>query len=393
MAKLTHKPEAPPCVHGLALVPSLQTNKSLPHKQPPKIPKKREYPWDSHQDNIVVNSTELNTSGRKRGIDHYRHQLTLRNTYEHITTDFAEDMKKFVPRDTLPVPVSSSPQSSSSKTKNQNDDGDKAHVDDDKPWDGQTRLPKPKFIRVHYEEPIYRGRTSNPAVFLAITRIAERNLPFINFDSALAHLPNRSVTAALPCLPFHHPPGQRWKGKEKAVFTDDLPYQEKKDDRVMTVLFLPAFYEDDKHAVGYYDVAPGRDGTQRLEAENVVQLLFTPCDTEDLVRWGLVQWVYDAASIDEARELDAAAKKMDEEAYKERSRSEQMQEVESEDRRAEPDAEFMECVGARRGKWLDFSVVEDYAEWAEGFRVVRRIWERMIKVVVTSGKDEEAQTS
>ena len=50
----------------------------------------------------------------------------------------------------------------------------------------------------------------------------------------------------------------------------------------------------------------------------------------------------------------------------------------------------MECVGARGGKWLDFGVVEDFDGWAEGFRVARRIWERIIKDVVSGGEDSEA---
>ncbi|RYO58334.1 hypothetical protein AA0113_g7813 [Alternaria arborescens] len=375
-------------MRGPTSVLPLQPNKPLSSKQSLKIPKKKEYPWDSHQDDIVVNSTELNTAGRKSGIDHYRHQLTLRKTYEHITTDFAEDMEKFIPRDALPVPCSSSPLSSDGETKKENDDGDMEHVKH-KIWDGKARLPKPKFNRLDYDWPVYCARTTNPAVFLAIIRIAEKNLAFINFESAVTHLPNRAVNASLPVLPFNSAPNRKWKGKEKAVFTDDLLYEKKKDDQLMTVLFLPEFYKDGKHAVGYYDIAPGRDKSMRLEAENVVQLLFTPCDTEDLVRWGLVHWVYDAGSIDEAGTLDDAAKKALEEAGKECSRSKGTEEVGIEDQGEEPDAELMEYVGARDGKWLNFGTVEDYDEWAEGFRVVRRIWERMIKGVVTSVQEGE----
>lgn len=299
-------------------------------------------------------------------------------------------MEKFIPRDALPVPYSSSPLSSDGETKRENDDGDMEHVKH-KIWDGKARLPKPNFNRLDYDWPIYRARTTNPAVFLAIIRIAEKNLPFINFDSAITHLPNRAVNASLPVLPFNNAPNRKWKGKEKAVFTDDLPYGKKKDDQLMTILFLPEFYKDGKHAVGYYDIAPGRDKSMRLEAENVVQLLFTPCDTEDLVRWGLVHWVYDAGSIDEARTLDDAARKALEEAGKESSRSKGTEEVGIEDQGEEPDAELMEYVGARDGKWLNFGTVEDYDDWAEGFRVVRRIWERMLQGVVTSVQEGEAQ--
>ncbi|KAB2100190.1 hypothetical protein AG0111_0g11358 [Alternaria gaisen] len=377
-------------MRGPTSVLPLQPNKLLSFKQPLKIPKEKEYPWDSHQDDIVVNSTELNTAGRKLGIDHYRHQLTLRKTYEHITTDFAEDMEKLVPRDALPVPSCSSPLFSNDETKKENDDANMEHVEH-KIWDGKARLPKPKFNRLDYDWPIYRATTTNPAVLLAIIRIAEKNLPFINFDSAITHLPNRAVNASLPILPFNNAPNRRWKGKEKAVFTDDLPCEKKKGDQLMTLLFLPEFYKDGKHAVGYYDIAPGRDKSMRLEAENVVQLLFTPCDTEDLVRWGLVHWVYDAGSIDEARTLDDAANKALEEAGKECSRSKGAEEVGIEKGGEEPDAELMEYVGARGGKWLDFGTVEDYDEWAEGFRIVRRIWERMIKGVVTSVQEGEVE--
>jgi hypothetical protein len=314
----------------------------------------------------------------------------LRKTYEYITTDFAEDMEKLVPRDALPAPCSSSLLSFDDETERENDEDDGEHMDDMN-WDGKIRLPKPKFNRPDYDWPIYRARTTNPAVFLAIIRIAEKNLPFINFDSAITHLPNRAVNASLPILPFNTAPNRKWKGKEKAVFTEDLPYEKKKDDQLMTILFLPEFYKDGKHAIGYYDIAPGRDKSMRLEAENVVQLLCTPCDTEDLVRWGLVHWVYDAGSIDEARTLDDAAKKALEEAGKECSRSKGMEEVGIEDQGEEPDAVLMEYVGARDGKWLNFGTVEDYDEWAEGFRVVRRIWERMLKGVVTSVQEGEVQ--
>jgi hypothetical protein len=390
MARHTHIPEAPPYMRGPTTVLPLQLNEPLSFKQPLKIPKEKEYPWDSHQDDIVVNSTELNTAGRKLGIDHYRHQLTLRKTYEYITTDFAEDMEKLVPRDALPAPCSSSLLSFDDETERENDEDDGEHMDDMN-WDGKIRLPKPKFNRPDYDWPIYRARTTNPAVFLAIIRIAEKNLPFINFDSAITHLPNRAVNASLPILPFNTAPNRKWKGKEKAVFTEDLPYEKKKDDQLMTILFLPEFYKDGKHAIGYYDIAPGRDKSMRLEAENVVQLLCTPCDTEDLVRWGLVHWVYDAGSIDEARTLDDAAKKALEEAGKECSRSKGMEEVGIEDQGEEPDAVLMEYVGARDGKWLNFGTVEDYDEWAEGFRVVRRIWERMLKGVVTSVQEGEVE--
>jgi hypothetical protein len=52
--------------------------------------------------------------------------------------------------------------------------------------------------------------------------------------------------------------------------------------------------------------------------------------------------------------------------------------------------EYMECVGARDGKWLECDVVEDYDEWIEGFRVVRRIWEKMIRSVVSGVEVGEA---
>ena len=191
----------------------------------------------------------------------------------------------------------------------------------------------------------------------------------------------------------------------KAKFTEDTLYEEKKGDESMTVLFLPRFYKDGRHAVGYYGLVPDKDTEKKLGMEDVVQVLFTPCVTEDLERWGLVQWVHGADSFDEARRLDEAARTEEEEKKEEADAEDREKSKEGETKKdgdkdkdvrrdqdnEHLDIEYMECVGARGGKWLEFDMVEDYDEWVEGFRVVRRIWEKMIKSVVSEVEEGEAQ--
>ncbi|KAH6866314.1 hypothetical protein BKA58DRAFT_318957 [Alternaria rosae] len=288
-------------------------------KQPAKPKKEKRYPFDSHQDDIVVNSTELETPGYRRGVEHYRHQITLRKTYECVTTDFAEDMKKTIPKDALTPLVFES---------RDVEDGDTV-ID-------YTRLPKPRTSRPDYLEYIYRATTTNPAVFLAILRVAERNLPFINFDSAITHLPNLPPNARLPAIPtlsaLLSNPSESFKAS-------------KKGDMEMTILFLPHLYEDGRHAIGYYALAPEADpDVKQLNPEDVVQILFTPCTISDLVEAG-------------RKDGDAG----DEE---------------------ELDIEYIEHVGARGGEWLERDVVEDWEEWCTSFRVARRVWEKVLKGVV-----------
>jgi hypothetical protein len=334
---------------------------------------KKEYPFDSHQDDIIVNSTELDTPGRKIGLDHYRHQLTLRKTYKHISTDFAKDHARDFPKD-APTPLSPSPLTSDDEDEDEyedeNDENNNANASgkNAKPtkrtrWQQDTStiiiattiattLPKPLTNRINYLESIYTITTSNPAVLLSILRIAERNLPFINFDSAIMHLPNVAANARVPALPC----GSHRKENGQPAFVDDIPWQEPGEvemDEVMTILFLPRFYTDGRHAVGYYALAPHYTPSpaQPLAVSDVVQILFTPCHTADLVQAGLVEWV----PGDDGREG-----------------------ADSDDL----GVEYIQCVGARRGDWLDRDVVEDWEEWCVAFRAVRRVWEKVLKEVV-----------
>jgi hypothetical protein len=304
----------------------------------------------------VVNSTELDTPGRKLGIEHYRYQLTLRKTYDHITTNFSEDQQKNVPKDALP-PLSSPLSDDDDEDENNNEDDTKPegmphrHTKSEQDHTDITTLPKPLANRLDYLECIYKATTTNPAVFLAILRIAERNFPFIDFDSALTHLPNLPPNSHLPPLAslLTHPP----KKDGQPLFIEDTPYQERKDDEAMTILFLPRFYKDGRHAVGYYALAPERDAEKKvLGVEDVVQVLFTPCEVRDLVGGGLVKWV----PVEPGKVADK------EEVL---------------------DVEYMECVGARGGEWLERDVVEDWDEWSQGFRVARRVWERIIRDLVS----------
>jgi hypothetical protein len=51
------------------------------------------YPWDDHQDDIVVNSVEhADPRGQKPlvGVDHYKQSLSQVGHYKHITYDFED---------------------------------------------------------------------------------------------------------------------------------------------------------------------------------------------------------------------------------------------------------------------------------------------------------------
>lgn len=369
-------------------------------KQPAKPKKEKRYPFDSHQDDIVVNSTELETLGYRRGVEHYRHQLTLRKTYECVTTDFAEDMKKTIPKDAMTPFVSESQDA-------EDGDGDKnadANPDNSKGKpDGRTyvqevsdtvidytRLPKPRTSRPDYLEYIYRATTTNPAVFLAILRVAERNLPFINFDSAITHLPNLLPNARLPAIPtlsalLSNPsesfkasksttttsgqPEKKGKHRQPA-FVEDTPQGKRKGDMEMTILFLPHLYEDGRHAIGYYALAPEADpDAKQLNPEDVVQILFTPCTISDLVEAGLLEWT----------PIDPDLKERSDDKNGKDGRGRKEEDAGDEE---ELDIEYIEHVGARGGEWLERDVVEDWEEWCRAFRVARRVWEKVLKGVV-----------
>lgn len=227
---------------------------------------KGHYPWDDYQDDIVVRSVELDDYGDDEltGVQHYRHILEgSKREYEHVCFDFDEyrlngkNAAFFFHTEELEV----------------EDEGEEEAMVAN--GSGYAELPQQVD---DYDNPIYTAKTTNPAVILAITRIAQRNLKFLDFTSALDHLPNLPPNRPLPKL-------------QKDVFSDNHPHHHRNDDVQVTIAFLPAFHQDGAHAIGYFTLPHSQKAhthpSFRLQTEGC---LFTPCSTADLEDFSLVLW-------------------------------------------------------------------------------------------------------
>ncbi|KAI4640824.1 hypothetical protein J4E93_008417 [Alternaria ventricosa] len=431
---MTQPPHRAPAKRTVPKIVAPKPPAAAPSTKPPAKPQKeKRYPFDSHQDDIVVNTTELDTApGYRRGLVDYRHKLTLKKTYAHITTDYAEDMKMTIPKDAV-TPLGSETVGDGDGD-DDDDDGDdddedeksKTNVDNPKSKRDErtyvpeisdtiidyTRLPKPRCNRPNYVEYIYRATTTNPAVFLAILRVAERNLPFINFDSAITHLPNLAANARLPGIPglsalsselsealeasepSNHP--QKHKPNQPA-FIEDTPHEKKEADMTMTILFLPNLYEDGRHALGYYALAPEADpDTKQLNPEDVVQILFTPCGISDLVEARLLEWTpidpdMKARADEKKGEKDKKGDGVEGGDGKGAGEGKGGDTGDGDEEEEELDVEYIEHVAARGGEWLERDVVGDWEEWCRCFRVARRVWEKVLKGVVEVKEVEDVK--
>ncbi|KAL6704638.1 hypothetical protein ACN47E_008035 [Coniothyrium glycines] len=219
-------------------------------------------------------------------------------------------------------------------------------TDDPKPWpdnNGEAALvrssppdprieytlqPTPPATRLSYSTDIYTGTTRNPAVFLGILRIAQKNLPFLNLDSALQHVPNVGSNDALP-------------DPQPGTFLDDHAWRPGRaaSAEMLSVSCLPRFYSDGRHALGYYTLSAsgaGRPGQGLLRTA-----LFTPCTTEELLVWDLLVW--------------------------------------GEDKRQQ--------IAVREGRWVGKDVVEEYEEWSRVYKVVAGIWETRMAFTMGKGQD------
>ena len=183
-----------------------------------------------------------------------------------------------------------------------------------------------------YAQPIYSGTTRNPAVFLSILRVAERNRPDLDLVSATNHIPNIRPTDLLPPL-FPAAPGNL---APQPFLDTTYPYLKRDGDVDMAVAFLPHFYNGgERHAIGFYDVL-----TCHRRGRVLGTAFFTPCSEEDLRRYGLV--VY----------------------------------VESWDDGDVQGLEEMASVGCCEGGWVERDTVEEYEEWRMVLRVASVAWER-----------------
>jgi hypothetical protein len=254
------------------------------------------YPWDDYQDQIVVNSVEVEQKPFKTdkplvGVEHYLHLLSHKPDYTHICIHPDEHRQS----------------ASHARFDSSSSDGDLS-INPSIPYD---HLPTPK---AGYSLPVYQSHTTNPAVFLAIIRLAQRNIPSIDFTSALQHVPNMPAKKTASQLVY---PG----------FADDYFHLPHWTDVRYTLAFLPHFYADERHAVGFY--LPGR-AHQPPDA-----CFFAACSSEDLEEFGLVEYLVD--------EVNGALS--------------------------------MGAVGSREGVWLH---IAEHEEWARVDVVAKTVWQKRL---------------
>jgi len=182
-------------------------------------------------------------------------------------------------------------------------------------------------VRSKYINDIYSAATYSSAVCLAIIRIAEKNLPSIDFCSAINQLPNLAPTDVLPALP----PG---------TFTGSIPHAQRQSNIPVSIAFLPEYYTDYRHALGYYcHIAdPGSPGRTQLTA-----VVFTPCTTGDLEDWDMLRYEL-------GKESDGV--------------------------------HGIDVVGVEGGRWLNVEVETDVKQWNFVFDVTMRWEKRVSKTLV-----------
>lgn len=214
-----------------------------------EVPPSGILPTDSHQDDIIVNSIEIKQHGDSSGAAHYVECLNRHESYDKISVSF--DEYRTNGRDVKSLPNFDRYRDECPAIKRE------ATTDYSKPPSSHPAE--------HLTHPIYRGYTKNPLVCLAIIRVAQTNLPNINFDSALNHIHNIRPTDPFPQLP------------KDGQFTDDGAHIPRAGDAIIKTMFVPEYYQDGRHALGFYmRISPG-----------IASVLFTPCTNGDMLQYGL----------------------------------------------------------------------------------------------------------
>ncbi|EDU40635.1 hypothetical protein PtrSN002B_007594 [Pyrenophora tritici-repentis] len=325
----------------------------LLYDEEPEVPGQILYDDESQddeepEDNIIVNSVELGPSMRSIGVAHY---------LEQIAKFSPDDFTPLSPSDYSLSDFSLRESSSPSCTPWSDEDEDEATGSGINPPQGRWGpqginynnfdMPMPPSSVAKYEREIYKTSTFNPAICLAIIRIAEKNMPAINFSSAVNHLPNLRPRDPLPKL-------------NGGIV--NAQYKERRGDIEMNVIFLPHFYYDGRHALGYYALSPEPDNWAWAPHQAdlfVKHELFTPCTSWDLEQYDLVDYV---EGLDTTFSTDGEGL----------------------------DAEYIESVGVRGGMWLAWNVVEDYEYWVAEWRIVKGVWER--DLAMTRGVEETSMS-
>ncbi|KAF1851246.1 uncharacterized protein K460DRAFT_362013 [Cucurbitaria berberidis CBS 394.84] len=290
------------------------------------------YPWDSYQDAIVVNSVEFSDMQQRVGAEHYSYMLSCQKHYKHICVGFDEYRYNGLKIEDLP------------ELDDNDDDEEQDLVQQENldPTINTTRPPDPPPSHYAYPHPIYQATTSNPAIPLAILRIAQKNLSSISFDSAIAHLPNLAHADPLPKLTSNISP-------------EDIKYKNRDNAIRLNVAFLPEFYNDGRHALGYYTLSQASSSNSspmNARRRMVGACLFTPCTIRDLEVYNLVKFMYG---------------------------------------RKHHGVEGIKSVGVRQGRWVEKDVVEDWDEWSLMVKVVGRVWQ--VRLLLLMGGQEDGNTA
>ncbi|KAF2680671.1 hypothetical protein K458DRAFT_311195 [Lentithecium fluviatile CBS 122367] len=205
-------------------------------------------PIDSLQD-VVLESVETSADPALAGVSQYSNLLAEKK-FEYHVIGVSFDQYRMAGRDPRTI-------------RNLNGYADRKPTFGP-PVDGIDFSKPPRSVRRgKYDKPIYKGETYKPIIPLAIIGVAEKNLPFVDFNSALNHLPNLGPEEKYPL----------WRDDIDFI-DEDMTYTRKAADNKICIVFLPDYYIDGRHCVGFY--------TRKLPSERLGTILFTPCTAADL---------------------------------------------------------------------------------------------------------------
>ncbi|KAH8727719.1 hypothetical protein GQ44DRAFT_724786 [Phaeosphaeriaceae sp. PMI808] len=262
--------------------------------------------WTPTTQGAIVNSVELRYRRGETplvGLDHYLYLSSQQEDHTHNFTDPNECKGNIEGVHDFDNPDEA--------------DGEARETSQGPILEQNINSAQPPSPRNDYGEMIYKARTCNPAVFLAVIRIAQKNLPSLDLSSAINHLPNIHSSKPLPKLP---PRG----------FVNDTPHDRRRSDTEITIALLPYFYTDGRHALGFFDIVPH---AYRSLTNTCV---FTPCTTTDLQHFNML----DQFLMDNGEEF-----------------------------------EERQCVGSREGEWLDVGASCDAKDWVLCWSIAAKTWQ------------------
>ncbi|KAF2446502.1 hypothetical protein P171DRAFT_472004 [Karstenula rhodostoma CBS 690.94] len=331
------RPVQSSAIHEVIYISSTSPDGTEDVRPPPHMkPSGGIAPEDSLQDE-PVNSIECAPRGRNKrtGLDHYLYIAGFKaKDYVAVTADF--DAYRYAappnapPGDPLPdIP----PQTL-----------------DLGPTEPQYDYQELPVHEANYAQPIYKATTWNPLIALAIIRLAEKNLAFMNFNSDLAHLPNVGPQT----LPPEFPPVD--DGEPMPYLDDATTWPQLPGDQQITVAFLPEYYLDGRHALAFW--------TRKVPSGRLCSIVCAPCTTPELRAAGLACLAPVDAGVFESRSHDGVpAEQMEWNKFR---------------------------IGVGGGEWLYPCLERDIITWERVEDVVGREWVVRVKVSLTVNGIEES---